>query len=228
MVEHPADLLLALEAGEEAGVALEPEQRYLQRNGTAALQIDHLEHRAHAAPADDVGDLEALVEDLTDLKLVGHRGWQRRVIRDGIREYPTRCTLSTRRICTEMLSSDGVFPPLPAGISARRPGWRHGDRVRACVCYVAVAVGALNDDVPAAQDGSRVVDLYRRILTDASRQHAPQLARHRVFLRDQAHLELHRHVGVIRRELTDLPLPHQMPRVRRGRSPLRCGGTARP
>ena len=82
MIEGAADLLFALEAGEEGRVAFEPEQRDLQRDRPAGLQIGGLEDRAHAAAADDVGDFEALVEDLSDLKFVGHRGWQRRVIRD--------------------------------------------------------------------------------------------------------------------------------------------------
>ena len=69
MVEAGADLLLALKALEAGDVALQRHERHLDRDGLAGLPVVRLEDRGHVAAGDQVGQLEALVQQPSRRKL---------------------------------------------------------------------------------------------------------------------------------------------------------------
>src|SRR4029077_3611290 len=97
---------------------------------------------------------------------------------------------------------------VPAGFRRRKAA--HGITELVLGDVAMEPISALYQDIPALQNGSAVVDLYRWMLTDAAREHRAQVARHRLFFRDEAELELHRHIRVIRCQLADLSLSHEI------------------
>src|SRR5205823_4519202 len=80
MIESAANFLFPLKAVEETGVAFEFHERNFKRHGAVVLEIFGPENRGHAAAGDQVFDLKATVDDLSDFGFGAHDSFGRRVI----------------------------------------------------------------------------------------------------------------------------------------------------
>ena len=189
-------------------------KRHFQRHRTSGLEVGGLENGAHGAAINHIGDLEALVEKAAGLEFLCHRrgGGGRRGIRHraSIVPYP-RDVFDPHDLHGDVVVRSS-FLREPNEVLARG-GRRHAVHAVAQLVLGQApvqAVRALNDGIVVAQRRPVVLDLNRRVLADAARQHRAQIARHRLFFRDEAHLELHRDVRVIRGQLPNLSLAHEI------------------
>ena len=214
VAECAANLLFAFEPREGSRIAFEARKRHFQRDQAPCFQIGRLEHRAHRAAMNDVGDLKTLVQKIAGLQLLcrGGHGGRRRVIRHAA---------SVMGHSRHILDSDDLHRDVVLGSSllcephemrACIAGRHAVDRVAHFIFRDASVktVAALNHGVTAVQNGPPVIHLDRRVDPNAAGEHRAEFARHRLFLRDEAHLALHLHVGVIRGQLPDLPSMHEV------------------
>src|SRR5262249_20777529 len=163
--------------------------RHLQGHRAAGLQIGGLEHRTHAAPGNDIGNLEPFVQDLSRLKLVHRLGYGRVVgDRPAIIPYPLHI-LDLEYLHRDVVRRSALFrevdQPL-AGLDGRRAA--HHLLKFAFRDTSMEAVRTLDDDVAVPQHRARVIDLDRRTFTDAPGEDAAQLTSHRLVLRYELHL----------------------------------------
>jgi hypothetical protein len=81
MIQLQSDLFLATEAREKAGVALVFQMRHLQGDvGIVVEQVLRLENHGHATPADDLGNQESVIQNVTRVQVTSPVRFDSRVV----------------------------------------------------------------------------------------------------------------------------------------------------
>src|SRR5437773_7236661 len=217
MIQNLADLLFPLETGIESRIVLEIHQWNFYGDRLSGLPVDGLEDRAHAAPMNRFDNLETIVQYLPHLDIdAAHRrrtfrftSWikgRQSLVKGGLADL-----FDPNHLNRNIILGSTIF----CGVDEIRAGIR---RSHACNDIGKLMlheqrvqpVGTKNEAVSVYESGFGEIHLNNWILAERARQNRPQLARHRVFLRNQAKLTLHFDVRVIRCELLDLAVADQI------------------